>query len=80
MVQEDRTSSSDAVDLGSIPELGQPKRFSRLVFTVSLNRDSVEKNLASLLVMSLGKTLKGNPPALSGRQLAINKRTDIPMQ
>ena len=45
-----------------------------MVFTASLlgaqhNRDSVENKPASLLVVSLGKTLKGMPPFLCGRQV-----------
>ena len=43
-----------------------------MVFTVSLlgtqqNRDSVENKPASLLVVSLGKTLNGMPLSLCGR-------------
>ena len=34
------------------------------------NRDSVENKPASLLVVSLGKTLNGIPPSLCGRQMA----------
>ena len=33
----------------------------------SANRDSLENKLASLLVVSLGKTLNGMPPSLRGR-------------
>ena len=45
-----------------------------MVFTASLlsgqqNRDSVENKPASLLVVSLGKTLNGMPPLLCGRQM-----------
>ena len=45
-----------------------------MVFTASLlgaqqNRDSVENNPASLLVVSLGKALDGMPPSLCGRQM-----------
>ena len=45
-----------------------------MVFTASLlgaqqNRDSVENKPASLLVVSLGKTLYGMPPSLCGRQV-----------
>jgi len=34
-------------------------------------KDSEKKKPASLLVVSLGKTLYGTPPPLSGRQVAI---------
>ena len=45
-----------------------------MVFTVSLlgakqYGDSVENKPASLLVVSLGKTLNGMPPSLCGRQM-----------
>jgi len=47
-----------------------------MVFTASLLgaqqiMRSVKKKPASLLVVSLGKTLNGTPPPLSGRQVAI---------
>jgi len=47
-----------------------------MVFTASLFgsqqiKRSVKKKPASLLVVSLGKTLNGNPPLLSDRQVAI---------
>ena len=46
-----------------------------MVFTASLlgaqqNRDSVKSKPASLLVVSLGKTLNGVPLSLCGRQVA----------
>ena len=45
-----------------------------MVFTASLldalhNRDNVENKPASLLVVSLGKTLNGMPPLSCGRQM-----------
>ena len=45
-----------------------------MVFTASLfgaqhNRDSVENEPASLLVVSLGKALNGMPPSSCGRQM-----------
>ena len=50
------------------------KRFKKMVFTASLlgdqqNRNSVVNKLASLLVVSLGKTLNGMSPSLCGGQL-----------
>jgi len=47
-----------------------------MVFTASLLgsqqiKRCVKKKPASLLVVSLGKTLNGTPPHLSGRQVAI---------
>ena len=45
-----------------------------MILTASLlgaqqNRDSVENKSASLLVVSLGKTLNGMPPPLCGTQM-----------
>ena len=45
-----------------------------MVFTASLlgaqhKKDDVENKLASLLVVSLGKTLNGMPPSSCGRQV-----------
>ena len=45
-----------------------------MVFTAFLlgaqqNRDSVKNKPASLVVVSLGKTLNGMPPSLCGRQM-----------
>jgi len=47
-----------------------------MVFTASLLgaqqiKRCVKQKPASLLVVSLGKTLNGTPPPLSGRQVAI---------
>ena len=39
------------------------------------NRDSVENNPASLLVVSLSKTLNGMPPSLCGGQVAGGKQS-----
>jgi len=46
-----------------------------MVFTASLLgaqqiKKSVKQKPASLLILSLGKTLNGTPPLLSGRQVA----------
>ena len=46
-----------------------------MIFTASLlgaqqNRDSVENKPASLLVVSLGKTVNKTPPPLCGKQMA----------
>ena len=51
-----------------------PKDFQKMIFTASLlgaqhNRDSVENKPASLLVVSLGKTLNGMLPFSCGRQV-----------
>ena len=51
-----------------------------MVFTASLlgaqrKRDSVENKPASLLVVSLGKTLNGMPPSLCGRQVERAKQS-----
>ena len=75
-----RTSASDELDLGSIPESGQAEDFRILIFrlpclTFSIFMDSVEEKLASSLVVSLGKELNRIPPALRGRQSAIVNRT-----
>ena len=62
-----RASASAAVDRGLIPSLVIPVTL-KLPFTVSLldaqhYRDSVESKPASLLVVSLEKTLCGIPPS-----------------
>ena len=70
-----RASTLQAVDLGFIsPSRVIPKNFLKMVFTASLlgaqqNRDCVENKPASLLVVSLAKTLNGAPPSLRGRDL-----------
>jgi len=51
------------------------KDLLKMVFTASLLgaqqiKRSVKKKPASLLVVSLGKTLNGTPPPLTGRQVA----------
>ena len=68
-----RASALQSVDLGFVFQLGHAKRLQKMVFTAFLlgaqhNRDSVENKPASLLVVSLGKTLNGMPPSLCGRQ------------
>ena len=50
---------------------------AKLVFTASLldaqhQRDGVDNKPASLLVVSLGKSLSGIPPSQSGEQEADN--------
>ena len=44
--------------------------FSAFLLGAQHNRVSVENKPASLLAMSLGKTLNGLPPSLCGRQVA----------
>ena len=67
-------SALPSVDLGFISQVEHIKRIKKMVFTSSLlgaqqNRVSVDNKPASLLVVSLGKTLKGMPPSLYGRQM-----------
>ena len=67
-----RMSASQSVDLGFISQVESYQKTLKMVFTASLlgaqqNRDSVENKPASLLVVSLGKTLNGMPPSLCGR-------------
>ena len=70
-----RVSASQSVDLGFISQVeSHQKTFKKMVFTASLlgalhNRDSVENKPASLLVVSLGKTLSRTPPSSCGRQV-----------
>jgi len=45
--------------------------FTAFLFGIQQIKRSVKKKPASLLVVSLGKTLNRNPPLLSGRQVAI---------
>jgi len=45
--------------------------FTAPLFGIQQIKRSVKKKPASLLVVSLGKTLNGNPPLLRGRQVAI---------
>ena len=72
-----RASASQSVDLGLVTIVGvfnicrveSHQKTLKMVFTASLlgaqqNRDSVENKPASLLVVSLGKTLNGMPPSL----------------
>ena len=72
----DKTSVSDTVDEGLMPESGQAEDFRKwhsqlpcLMF--SIKRDSVKTKPANSLVVSLGKALNGITPALSGRQLLV---------
>ena len=58
-----RAFASQSVDLGSISQVESYQKTLKMVFTASLlgaqhNRDSVENKPASLLVVSLGKTLR----------------------
>ena len=71
-----RASASQSVDLGFIP-LVKSYQKTLMVFTASMlgaqhkKGDSLENKPASLLVVSLGKTLNGTPPPLCGRQVAL---------
>ena len=55
------------------PSLVIPKDFKNNIHSfpvwLSANRGSVENKPASLLLVSLGKTLYGIPPSLCGRQM-----------
>ena len=70
-----RASASQSVDLGFNPQVESYQKTLKngtYCFPAwrSANRDSVENKLASLLVLSLGKTLNdGMPPSLCGRQV-----------
>ena len=72
-----RASASQSVDLGFIPLVeSYQKTFKNGIHSFpawrsALKRDSVENKPASLLVVSLGKTLNGTPPPLCGRQVAL---------
>ena len=73
-------SASQSVDLGFISQVDSyQKTFKNGIYSfpacLSANRDSVENKLASLLVVSLGKTLNGMPPSLSGRQIVAKQST-----
>ena len=66
-----RSSASEALDSGLIPSRVKPMTL-KLVFTASLlgvqhQRDSGENKLASLFVVSLGKTLGEISPFCCGR-------------
>ena len=74
-----RASASQSVDLGFISH-GRviPKGFIKMVFAAFLlgaqqKRDSVENKPASLLAVSLGKTLNRLPSSLCGRQVVRAK-------
>ena len=62
-----RASACKAVDTEFDSGSGHTKDFRKLVFTASCLRlsikDSVKTKLASLLVVPLGKALKGTPPS-----------------
>ena len=69
-----RASASQSVDLGFISQVESYQKTLKMVFIASLlgaqqNRDSVENKPASLLVVSMGKTLNGIPQSLCGRQV-----------
>ena len=69
-----RASASQSVDLGFTSQVESYQKTYKMVFTASLlgaqqNRDSAENKPASLLVVSLGKTLNRMPPSLCGRQM-----------
>ena len=69
-----RASASQSVDLGFISQVESYQKTLKNgihSFPVwrSANRDSVENKPASLLVVSLRKTLNVTPPSLCGRQM-----------
>ena len=69
-----RASASQSVDLGFISQVESYQTTLKndihsFPAWRSANRNSVENKPASLLVVSLGKTLSGMPPSLCGRQL-----------
>ena len=69
-----RASASQSVDLVFISQVDSYQETLKMVFTASLfgaqqSRDSVENKPASLLDVSLGKTLNGIPPSLCGREM-----------
>ena len=70
-----RASASQSVDLGFVPLVESYQKTLKMVFTASLLGaqylgEVVEKNPASLLVVSLGKALNATPPPLCKRQVA----------
>ena len=69
-----KASASQSADLRSIFKSSHTKKLLKIVFTASLlrahqNRNSVENKPASLLVVSLSKTINRMPPSLCGRQV-----------
>ena len=67
-------SASESLDLGFISQVESHQKTLKMVFIASLlgaqqNKDSVKNMLASLLVVSLGKTLNRTPLSLCGRQI-----------
>ena len=71
-----RASASQSADLGLISLVKSYKKIlkngihSFPAWRSAQKRDSVENKPPSLLVMSLGKALKGTPPPLCGKQVA----------
>ena len=70
-----RASASQSVDLEFIPLVEPYQKALKMVFTASLLGaqhlvEVVENKPASMIVVSLGKTLNGTPPSLCGRQVA----------
>ena len=70
-----RASASQSVDLGFISQVESYQDIKKSDIHSfpawrSATRDNVENKPASLLVVSLGKTLHGMPLSLCGRQLA----------
>ena len=69
-----RALASQSVSLGFISKVkSHQKTFKNGIHSFpawrSANRDSVENKPASLLVVSLGKTLNWMPPSLCARQM-----------
>ena len=70
-----RASASQSVDLGLLPQVDSYQKTLKNDIHNSLawrsaHRDSVEKKLSSLLVVSLGKALNGMSLSPCGRQMA----------
>ena len=69
-----RASASQLVDLVFISKWSHTKRSLKMIFTASLmgdqcKRDGVANKPASLVVVSLAKTLNRMPPSLCGRKV-----------
>ena len=69
-----RVYAAQSVDLRFISQVESYQKTSKngiysFLAWRSANRDSMENKPASLLVVSLGKTLNGMPPSLCGRQM-----------
>ena len=71
-----KVSASEAADSGFDSESGQTNDFIISIYSFLLDvqhqRDSVKNKPASLLVVSMGKTLSGISPSWYGRQVAGN--------